>query len=207
MSNKQANRVPETCPPGFQERYTVQEGDTMFLIAQQFNVTLPALIEANPHITDPNIVFPGDVLCVPEEPLLYTTGPLAIDPAEQAFVGIIIQNQAPEEIDARIWLINKDFCPKAVADFIEVTISPDCLFQFAFDIWAFFYEVVIEVPRIPEVNLTIYGLSNDFRPIAANTLREAELKLINNSPQTNITARTLLAEELSTNQSGWINGF
>ena len=201
------NRVPESCPPGFQERYTVQEGDTMFLIAQQFNVVLQALINANPHITNPDIIFPGDVLCVPEQPLLYTTGPLAIDPAEQSFVGVIIQNQSATEINARIWLINKDFCPKAVADFIEITIPSGCLFQFAFDTWAFFYEVVIEVPRIPEVNLTIYGLSDDFRPIAANTLRHTELKLINTSPQTSTAARTLLAEELSTNQSGWITNF
>jgi spore coat assembly protein SafA len=58
-------RVPATCPPGFQGRYTVQQGDTMFLIAQRFGVSLNALIAANPHISNPNIIFPGDVLCVP----------------------------------------------------------------------------------------------------------------------------------------------
>jgi LysM repeat protein len=37
----------------------------MFSIAQMFGVSLEALIAANPQITDPNIIFPGDVLCVP----------------------------------------------------------------------------------------------------------------------------------------------
>ena len=58
-------RIPATCPPGFQGRYTVQPGDTMFLIAQRFGVTLQALIDANPHITNPDEIFPCDVLCVP----------------------------------------------------------------------------------------------------------------------------------------------
>ena len=58
-------RIPTTCPPGFQGRYTVRSGDTMFLIAQRFGVSLQALIGANPHITNPNVIFPCDVLCVP----------------------------------------------------------------------------------------------------------------------------------------------
>lgn len=61
-------RVPTTCPPGFQGRYTVQPGDTMFFIAQTFGVSLQALINANPHIPNPNLIFPGDVLCVPGVP-------------------------------------------------------------------------------------------------------------------------------------------
>ena len=54
-------RVPVSCPPGFQGQYTVQPGDTMFLIAQRFRVTLDALISANPHISDPNLILPCDV--------------------------------------------------------------------------------------------------------------------------------------------------
>ena len=57
-------RVPASCPPGFQGRYTVQPGDTMFFIAQRFGVSLQALINANP-ISPTVLVFPGDVLCVP----------------------------------------------------------------------------------------------------------------------------------------------
>lgn len=58
-------RIPSSCPPGFLGRYTVSPGDTMFTIAQIFRVRLEALVVNNPHITDPNIIFPGDVLCVP----------------------------------------------------------------------------------------------------------------------------------------------
>jgi spore coat assembly protein SafA len=63
-----ASRVPASCPPGFQGRYTVQPGDTMFLIAQRFGVSLNALIAANPQISNPNLICPGDVLCVPGGP-------------------------------------------------------------------------------------------------------------------------------------------
>ena len=62
------NRSPASCPAGFQGRYTVRAGDTMFLIAQRFGVSLNALIAANPHISNPNVICPGDVLCVPGAP-------------------------------------------------------------------------------------------------------------------------------------------
>lgn len=58
-------RVPATCPPGFQGRYTVRSGDSMFTIAQRCGVSLQSLINANPHITNPNVINPCDVLCVP----------------------------------------------------------------------------------------------------------------------------------------------
>lgn len=61
-------RVPTHCPPGFTGRYTVVQGDTMFFIAQRFGVSLDALIAANPHIPNPSLIFPGDVLCVPPKP-------------------------------------------------------------------------------------------------------------------------------------------
>jgi LysM repeat protein len=39
----------------------------MFSIAQRFGVSLDALIAANPHIANPKLIFPGDVLCVPQK--------------------------------------------------------------------------------------------------------------------------------------------
>lgn len=60
-------RVPKSCPPGFLGRYTVVQGDSMFSIAQRFGVSLDALIAANPRITNPKLIFPGDVLCVPQK--------------------------------------------------------------------------------------------------------------------------------------------
>ncbi len=62
-------RIPERCPPGFRDRYTVVSGDTMFQIARRFDISLDSLIEANPHIPNPNRLIVGDVLCVPGEPV------------------------------------------------------------------------------------------------------------------------------------------
>ncbi|MDI3281639.1 MAG: LysM peptidoglycan-binding domain-containing protein, partial [Bacillota bacterium] len=46
-------------------RYIVQRGDTLFLIARRFGVSLEALIAANPQLPDPNRIFPGQVLIIP----------------------------------------------------------------------------------------------------------------------------------------------
>ena len=53
------HRVPVSCPPGFQGRYTVRAGDTMFLIAQRYGVSLNSLIAANPQISNPSVLHPG----------------------------------------------------------------------------------------------------------------------------------------------------
>lgn len=64
LGQKSESRVPHSCRTGFQQ-YTVVRGDTMSGIAKRFNVSLEFLTAENPHITDPNIIFPGDVICVP----------------------------------------------------------------------------------------------------------------------------------------------
>lgn len=51
------------CPGG--RMYRVVAGDTMFTIAQRFNISLDALIRANPQITNPNEIFPGQEICIP----------------------------------------------------------------------------------------------------------------------------------------------
>jgi len=43
----------------------VQSGDTLFSIAVRFNVPLNSLIAANPQIANPNLIFPGQQICVP----------------------------------------------------------------------------------------------------------------------------------------------
>ena len=55
---------PSQCPPNTFP-YTVQPGDGMFSIAQRFGVSLNALIAANPQIPNPNLIFPGQIVCVP----------------------------------------------------------------------------------------------------------------------------------------------
>ncbi|MDF9409575.1 MAG: N-acetylmuramoyl-L-alanine amidase XlyA precursor [Pelotomaculum sp. PtaB.Bin013] len=46
--------------------YTVQTGDTLFLIARRFGTTVERLIQAN-NIADPNTIFVGQTLIIPEE--------------------------------------------------------------------------------------------------------------------------------------------
>lgn len=62
---RQLARVPQNCPPSFLGRYTVLPGDTFYNISLMFRVRLEALAVNNPHIPNPNVLFPGDVLCVP----------------------------------------------------------------------------------------------------------------------------------------------
>lgn len=54
------------CPGG--RIYRVVSGDTMFEIARRFGVTLDALIQANPQITNPDLIYPGQEICVPVMP-------------------------------------------------------------------------------------------------------------------------------------------
>lgn len=48
--------------------YIVKPNDTLFLIAKEFNVPLAQLIEANPHITNPNLIYEGQTIMIPDMP-------------------------------------------------------------------------------------------------------------------------------------------
>ena len=45
--------------------YTVVPGDTLSSIAVRYNVSLSALVAANPQITNPDLIFPGQVINIP----------------------------------------------------------------------------------------------------------------------------------------------
>ena len=47
------------------ETYTVRKGDTLWGIAKRYDVTLAALIAANPQIKNPNLIYPGDKVLIP----------------------------------------------------------------------------------------------------------------------------------------------
>lgn len=53
--------VPQ-CPGA---TYIVVQGDTLFKIAQRLGVSLAALLAVNPQITNPDLIFPGQVICLP----------------------------------------------------------------------------------------------------------------------------------------------
>lgn len=48
--------------------YVVQPGDTLFKIAMRFGTTVDAILAANPEITDPNVIFPGQKILIPAPP-------------------------------------------------------------------------------------------------------------------------------------------
>lgn len=53
-----------TVPPGV-ITYVVQRGDTLSRIAIRFNTTVAAIMQLNPQITNPNLIFAGQVLLIP----------------------------------------------------------------------------------------------------------------------------------------------
>jgi LysM repeat protein len=63
----EATSVPEATPEqqvnGAQE-YTVQAGDTLGAIADQFGVTVDAIVAAN-DLANPDLIQPGDTLTIP----------------------------------------------------------------------------------------------------------------------------------------------
>ncbi|MDD3839486.1 MAG: M14 family metallopeptidase [Clostridia bacterium] len=52
-------------PDGASMKYTIQPNDTLYTIAQRFNITLNQLLAANPQITNPALIYPGQVINIP----------------------------------------------------------------------------------------------------------------------------------------------
>jgi LysM repeat protein len=46
--------------------YTVQPGDTLSVLAQTYNTSVAAILALNPQITDPNLIYSGQVILIPE---------------------------------------------------------------------------------------------------------------------------------------------
>jgi LysM repeat protein len=72
--------IPDTGPD--EQLYEVQPTDNLTRIAIRFGTTVADLLERNPHITDPSLIFPGQMLAVPEDPDVPapTPTPTPVDP-------------------------------------------------------------------------------------------------------------------------------
>ena len=46
-------------------QHRVVSGDTMWKLSRAYGVTLQSVIDANPHIADPNLIYPDDILEIP----------------------------------------------------------------------------------------------------------------------------------------------
>jgi spore coat assembly protein SafA len=55
----------EAAPCSNGQLYTIKPGDTLFLIAKRFSISLSSLRNANPQIADPNVIYPGQVVMIP----------------------------------------------------------------------------------------------------------------------------------------------
>ncbi len=58
--------------------YVVQSGDTLGKIAQRYHTTINALIRANPQISNPNLLNPGDLIYLPGSVLVDSNTGLTI---------------------------------------------------------------------------------------------------------------------------------
>ncbi|TDA70531.1 MAG: LysM peptidoglycan-binding domain-containing protein [Clostridia bacterium] len=56
---------PIPCPGG--TIYLVRPGDTLASLGRRFGVPLPRLIEANPHLVNPNQLQVGEPICIPRQ--------------------------------------------------------------------------------------------------------------------------------------------
>lgn len=52
--------------PAFAATHTVAAGDTMWKLAVKYQVGTSEIFSANPQIGNPNLIYPGDVLTIPE---------------------------------------------------------------------------------------------------------------------------------------------
>jgi LysM domain/N-acetylmuramoyl-L-alanine amidase len=76
--------------PSTANNHIVRAGETLNSIARQHGVTLTALINANPQITNPNLIRTGKVLTIPASGGSTTTAPTQrFFPATQAGIGIV----------------------------------------------------------------------------------------------------------------------
>lgn len=53
------------CPPGTRS-YTIEAGDTVYQLAQQFDTSIPAIISANPF-SNPDNLQVGEEICIPQQ--------------------------------------------------------------------------------------------------------------------------------------------
>jgi LysM repeat protein len=62
VSPGQIPRPPRKCDGQF---YTIRASDTLASIARRFGVTVEQILAANRQIVNPNIIFVGQVICIP----------------------------------------------------------------------------------------------------------------------------------------------
>jgi peptidoglycan endopeptidase LytF len=58
-------QTPPPPPPPVGQTYYVVKGDTLRIIAARFGTTVDALLKVNPNITNPNVIYVGQIVNIP----------------------------------------------------------------------------------------------------------------------------------------------
>lgn len=112
--------MPPTRPPVGRLLYVVQPGDTLFSIAQRFSLDLNLLIQANPQIADPDLIFPGQIVFVPARPAAPVRVPPPAEvvgerPSVEVSVEVETREMPPAAPEVMPDLMPEvDFCPPPV---------------------------------------------------------------------------------------------
>lgn len=72
-SNQGIKPAPEPVPEVTYETYTVKSGDTLSGIAKKYNTTIEEILAINPQITNPNLIFVGQVINIPVKTMQTST--------------------------------------------------------------------------------------------------------------------------------------
>ena len=65
IAPNKAVKIPEPPKKCNGQLYTVKASDTLYKIGQRFGVTVQQITAANPQITNPNVIYVGQVICIP----------------------------------------------------------------------------------------------------------------------------------------------
>jgi LysM repeat protein len=100
--------VQEVIPgTGFQPNFpvhVVQRGETLFQISQNYGTTVSAVLQVNPQIANPNLIYPGELIIIPVLAPIPPTGPgLPIPPTGDPAAGtyVILPGDTLSRIAAR----------------------------------------------------------------------------------------------------------
>ncbi|MBP1962630.1 CAP domain-containing protein [Paenibacillus aceris] len=102
--------------------YTVSGNDTMWLISQKYGVSLTSLIQANPQVANPNVIWSGMKLNIPggigstggsQAPTPSAPAPTA--PAQSAFTGQVVTLVNQERAKAGLKALTSDSALTAMA--------------------------------------------------------------------------------------------
>lgn len=91
------------------DHYVVR-GDTMWNISRSYGVSLESLIKANPHIKNPNLIYPGDKLYVPDG-----SGSTAQTVSAQASEVLRLTNNYRSQNGKRSLVLDSELCRVAQA--------------------------------------------------------------------------------------------